>query len=103
MRAALFDGISQADMAQIIKSITAKAKQGDLKAADFLFRWILGSPQTVVNVHQTHEVKQEPRVIEVQPREEWGTDPPPDKIAEQATKLRENREARAGRLNGSKP
>src|SRR5690348_6445701 len=102
MRAALFDGISQADMSQIIKSVTAKAKSGDLKAADFLFRWILGSPQTVVNVHQTHEVKQEAKTIEIKPRDEWGNDPSPDEIAERAMKLRENREARTQKMNGSR-
>lgn len=68
MREALFNGVTPSDMSEIIKTVTAKAKQGDLKAADFLFRWILGTPAPVINVHQTHNVVKEEQVIDIRPR-----------------------------------
>lgn len=98
MRAAMFDGINQADMAQIIKSVTSKAKQGDLKAADFLFRWILGTPSPVVHVQQTHNVYREDQpVIDVRPKPfpEHGDDPPPEEIERQKREIRLTRNGKS--------
>lgn len=44
MRAALYDGMSAGDVVDIVNSIKNKAKQGNIPAAEFLFKWVIGNP-----------------------------------------------------------
>ncbi len=47
LRAAVFDGVSEADVADVVKSITAKAKAGDPQATKLFFDFVLGSKKQV--------------------------------------------------------
>jgi hypothetical protein len=48
LRDAIFDGVSEADVADIVKQITAKAKAGDPQATKLFFNFILGNQKKVV-------------------------------------------------------
>ncbi len=48
IRNAMYDGVSESDIAEIIRNIVSKAKGGDLKAAEFLFKWTMGQPSVHV-------------------------------------------------------
>ncbi len=89
MRTALYDGVSEADIGEIIRQVVKKAKAGDLKAADFLFRWTMGQPTVKV---QNAVFMADPTV----PRE---SDPSPDEIAMKTLQIRETRNGR-GKLLG---
>lgn len=102
MRAAVFDAITAGDMVDITKGIVAKAKKGDIRAAEFLFRYVVGSP--AINVRQQHTVSHEPaapppRVLDVVAmpsgpesasalRPTRRTDPSPDEIAAETNRIK---------------
>ncbi len=46
LRQSLFNAITEADMTAITKALVEKAKAGDLKATDLLFRYMVGKPNT---------------------------------------------------------
>lgn len=72
LRAALFDAVRPGDIRDIMAAIVTKAKKGDLKAADFLFRYAVGSPT----------------IRDVTP---GPNDPSPEEIREAALKIRQAR------------
>jgi len=84
MRLAVFDAVNAHDIAEITSSIVQQAKDGDLRAAEFLFRYVIGSP--AIKVHQQHTVEREREVIDVTERNM--RDPSPNTIAEAAKKIR---------------
>jgi hypothetical protein len=81
MRAAVFDGIRPGDIAAITAGIVAKARGGDLKAAEFLFRYVIGAP-----------ARPEPQVIDVTTRQPG--DPSEDQIRGAAEQIKATRLAR---------
>lgn len=58
LRAALFDAVTETDVAEIAGSLVKKAKEGDLQATRLLFSYVLGSSS--VNVKQAVIVQGEP-------------------------------------------
>lgn len=84
MRAALYGGISESDIVEIVNSIKQKAKAGHLPAAEFLFKWVIGNPTVQVQNAQ----------ILVSERQS----PSPHEIRERALEIRNERLA----LNGKK-
>lgn len=46
LRKAVYDGISEADVADVVKSLVVKAKAGDPKAIDMLFKHVLAAETT---------------------------------------------------------
>lgn len=52
LRQAIFDGVSASDVSEVVKSIMAKAKAGDVKAQTMMFEYILGTKNkpTAINV-----------------------------------------------------
>ena len=57
MRQAVFESIDAGDIAEITTGIVERAKKGDIRAAEFLFRYVVGSPAVKVqqNVHVTRD------------------------------------------------
>lgn len=56
LRAAIYDGVSEKDVAEIIKGITERAKAGDAASIRLFMDYVLGSKgtkQVVVNNHFT--------------------------------------------------
>jgi nitrogen regulatory protein PII len=55
LRMAVFDGVSDADVAAVVKSITEKAKAGDPASTRLFFDYVLGAKtkptQVTVNNH----------------------------------------------------
>ena len=49
LRQSVYDGISEADMKDVVAAIVKQAKAGDLKAAQFLFDYLLGGKPQVVD------------------------------------------------------
>jgi streptomycin 6-kinase len=88
MRAALFDGVTEGDVTEIVQSVVKKAKAGDIKAADFLFRWTIGQQATVAIDARQIVVNQAlpERAIDVLGRQP--NDPTPDEIASKTLKMR---------------
>lgn len=52
LRQAMFNGLSESDVTEVVKQITAKAKAGDPQAVKLFFDYVLGAKAkpTVVNV-----------------------------------------------------
>jgi hypothetical protein len=50
LRQALFDSVTEADVADIAKGLVDRAKNGDLQATRLLFSYVIGSPTTRINV-----------------------------------------------------
>lgn len=94
MRAALYNGVTENDLAEIVKSLVASAKKGDLKATDMLFKWTMGQPQppAVQQVVVVSDGEGRPRAIEATAR--LVGDPSPAEIAERRLKIRDERESR---------
>lgn len=93
MRAALYNGVTEGDMADIVKGLVASAKKGDLKATDMLFKWTMGQPQAIVQqvvVMNGDDGRGSP--IEATAR--LVEDPSPSEIAERSLKIRDERENR---------
>jgi hypothetical protein len=88
LRTALYDGVGENDVAEIVRNITAKAKKGDLKAAEFLFRWTIGQQPKVVQQVYLNQHQPADRVVELGPRD---ADPSPEEIAERALAIRNGR------------
>jgi len=81
MRTAMYDGVTESDIAEIVRSVATRAKKGDLKACEFLFRWTMGQPT----------VKVQNAVIMGDmsgPRE---NDPTPEEIAIRTLQVRERK------------
>lgn len=89
MRAALYNGVTEADMAEIVKGLVASAKKGDLKAADMLFKWTMGQPAPQVLV-----VADDGRGVPIETTARLIDDPSPAEIAERRLKIRDEREGR---------
>lgn len=55
LRCAMFDGIKESDVTDVVKQIVEKAKAGDVKAQQMMFDYLLGAKtkptQVVVNNH----------------------------------------------------
>jgi hypothetical protein len=89
MRLALFNGVTQADMTEIIQNVVKKAKAGDIKAADFLFRWTIGQQAAVeVELHQTI-VNPPPTQQMVDITDRRPSDPSPEEIKSKSLKMRQ--------------
>ena len=58
LRNAVYDAMRPADMKEVVEKIVANAKAGDLKAAQFLFDYVLGGKSQTVN--QRHIVSGRP-------------------------------------------
>jgi hypothetical protein len=96
LRTAVFDAVRPSDIAGIFKAQVEKAKKGDLRAAEFVMRYCVGSP--TVRVEQRHEVEhsdRSERVIEVSGP--GPSDPAPDQIRAAAERIRAERKS----LNGA--
>lgn len=89
MRAALFDGVTEGDMAEIVKGLVQRAKKGDLKATDMLFKWTMGQPQVTVNRTVVMNRVDEVETIDVTHR--LPDDPTPEEIAERRLVIRDER------------
>jgi hypothetical protein len=91
MRAALYDGVTEGDMAEIVKGLVSSAKKGDLKATDMLFKWTMGQPQTTVQqvVVMNNDDGRGSPIDAVARRVD---DPSPAEIAERRLKIRDERE-----------
>lgn len=89
MRTAMYDGVTESDIGEIVRSVVARARKGDLKAAEFLFRWTIGRP----------EVKVQNAVFLADPTAARPGDPTPEEIAQKTLQIREQRAGR-GRLLG---
>lgn len=94
MRAAVFDAVTATDMVEITQSIVTKAKGGDLRAADFLFRYIVGSPAAKGQIDVTVQHGQPETVIDLGRRPDQ---PGPAAIRAAALKIR----AQHGHANGN--
>ncbi len=46
LRAAIYDGVSREDMAEMVKALVELAKQGDIQAFRELVPWLLGKPES---------------------------------------------------------
>lgn len=101
MRNALYDGVSAADVAAIVKSLVERAKKGDLKATELLFKWTMGQPQVKVVVQPADQVidvgpaRPADQVADANPRR---GEPTPEEIAEHSLRIRSERPARKGLL-----
>ena len=81
MRTAMYDGVTEADIAEIVRSVVSRAKKGDLKACEFLFRWTMGQPT----------VKVQNAVILGDMTGPAANDPTPEEIAAKTLQIRETR------------
>jgi hypothetical protein len=81
MRTALYDGVSEGDIGEIVRQVVKKAKAGDLKAAEFLFRWTMGR----------QELKVQNAVFLADPSGPRESDPSPEEIAQKTLQIREAR------------
>lgn len=54
LRAAIFDGVSQSDVADVVKSIVAKAKTGDVAAQRMMFDYVLGGKTKPTQINVTN-------------------------------------------------
>lgn len=88
MRTALYDGVKESDIGEIVRGVVAKAKKGDLKAAEFLFRWTIGQQPKVI---QQVVVQQQPdAVIDLGP---GPSDPSPEEIAQRTLQIRQSKDS----------
>jgi hypothetical protein len=58
LRNAIFDAVSETDVAEIVKRQVEKAKQGDQKSIDFVMKYALGFGQAI-NVKQVNVIDPE--------------------------------------------
>lgn len=54
LRQAMFDGITESDVKELVASIVAKAKSGDEKATRLLFDYVLGAKTKPTAIHVTN-------------------------------------------------
>lgn len=103
MREAACDAVGPGDVQEIAQAMLKKAKNGDVRAAEFLFKLFMS--QQVTRVHQHHTVEQVERreVLDLGPRP---NDPSPSQIAEACGRIKqEHIEAMsngAGRKSGGR-
>lgn len=95
MRAALYNGVTENDMADIVRGLVERAKKGDLKAADMLFKWTMGQPQ--VTVKQTVVMRDGDSIEPIDVIERLPGEPTPEEIAERRLRIRDERERRRRR------
>lgn len=60
LREAMFDAVTEADVAAIVKGIVSKAKEGDEKSLKLLFEYILGGRQGPPQIRDSNVVINEP-------------------------------------------
>lgn len=93
MRAALFNGVTEGDMAEIVRGLVASAKKGDMKATDMLFKWTMGQPAPPV-VQQVVVMNGDGGTAPIETTARLVGDPSPEEIAERRLKIRDEREGR---------
>ena len=54
LRAAVFDGVSEGDVAEVVQGITKRAKDGDPQALKYFFEYVLGGKLAPQNATQNN-------------------------------------------------
>lgn len=57
LRAAIYDGVSREDMAEMVKALVVLAKKGDIQAFRELVPWLLGKPESVDTLARIEELE----------------------------------------------
>lgn len=66
MQAAVFDGITCNDIAEIMRAQVAKAKKGEIRSADFVLKWALNGPRREIDPIERLPRHPSPEQIEAQ-------------------------------------
>lgn len=72
LREAAFNGITEGDVADVVKQIVTKAKQGDEKAQKLMFDYLLGAKTkpTQINIHNHYPETSAGSIVETAARAE---------------------------------
>ena len=54
LRQAIFNGVTETDVSDVVKQITAKAKAGDTQAQKMFFEYVLGTKNKPSNINVTN-------------------------------------------------
>lgn len=77
LRQAIFDSISESDVADIVKKQVEKAKAGDNKSLEFVMKYVLGfgQPLTLQQINVTTDVEGAARISRAGKRNSYDSRP----------------------------